>query len=99
MPTGGDTRRHAREPQPPRIFVVGRSAAGPAAALATRMNKKLEAISDDQLVTATGGAVSARWLARHPYAADAFLAHHPGRAAQFTANHPWAAARIHRIAG
>ncbi len=99
VPTAGDTFRRSKDANPAQLGDPGRFRAGLVAALAIGMTKKLEALSEAQLVTATGGAVSARWLTNHPYAADAYLAHHPNRAAAYTANHPWAAARMHRIAG
>jgi hypothetical protein len=61
-------------------------------------NTNFETVAIDDLHTTTGG-VTARWLANHPYAADAFLAHHPARAGQFAQNHPFAYARIRRIGG
>jgi len=49
------------------------------------------------LETVSGGFVSGRWLARHPFAAAGFLANHPIRDAELMANHPFAGARIRRI--
>jgi hypothetical protein len=45
----------------------------------------------------TGGFVSGRFLAHHPFAAAGFLAAHPCREARFIANHPIAGARVQAI--
>ena len=62
------------------------------------MNEHFESIDTKALETTSGG-VTAQWLDRHPYAAQAYLSHHPVRADVFSANHPHMAARIQNIAG
>jgi hypothetical protein len=59
--------------------------------------KTMTTITSIELHTVTGGAVSGRFLANHPFAAAGFLAHHPLREARFDANHPIAGARIDAI--
>lgn len=58
----------------------------------TKKTKKPEAISNETLVTATGG-FGWRWAANHPYRAQAFFENHPRQAERFAEHHPWLAAR------
>lgn len=73
---------------------------GPARANGVDMSKTtnttLETIATSQLASTNGG-IAGRWLANHPYAAQAFFDHHPNQAARFASNHPYAWGRIQSV--